>query len=287
MAPILSILVPVYNSAATLRETLVSVTSSYEVEVVLSDDCSPDAATQILLDELEAEGYTVVRAAVNAGPGAALNIAAAASTGRYIMELDADDLVAEGAIDRLIEELEADPELDLVWGDTSTFGDSSYRKVMVPHLDPWYVCWYNGMPCCAMMRRSAWEKAGRWPEDRRGFQDWAMWIAMGMSGARGRRLDMVMLHYRVQATGMFKSTKSRHAEIRKATMEQFEGIYPFRRRAWLRSRAPLSVRLLLPLTPLLPVNSYVRSRLVKAMVTGLWMRDWGSVKGRLAEARGR
>ena len=91
---LVSVVMPVYNAAATLRKSIDSVLaqSHATVELLAVDDGSRDASLQIL-DEYAARDPRVraLRMPANGGVAAARNLALDAAQGRYVAFLDSDD----------------------------------------------------------------------------------------------------------------------------------------------------------------------------------------------------
>ncbi|SRR6266542_998263 len=90
--PRVSVIVPAFNAARYLPETLASVErQTYrDWELLVADDASTDATADVA--ENFSDRVKVLRTSVNAGPGAARNRAIEASTAELLAFLDADDL---------------------------------------------------------------------------------------------------------------------------------------------------------------------------------------------------
>ena len=90
-----SIIMPYYNAAAYIRETVESVIAQTykDWELIIVDDCSPSPETADVLDRVKSmdERIKVLRAEKNGGAGLARNIGIKAAQGRYIAFCDSDD----------------------------------------------------------------------------------------------------------------------------------------------------------------------------------------------------
>lgn len=91
--PVLTVLIPVYNEEATIRQIVSRVLDSPVVkDVVVIDDASTDATAQILAAEYPS-GHPQVRVVHlerNAGKGAAIRAAIPYATAEYVVIQDAD-----------------------------------------------------------------------------------------------------------------------------------------------------------------------------------------------------
>jgi glycosyltransferase involved in cell wall biosynthesis len=85
------------------------------LEVVIADDGSTDDTETTARS---AEGVVYVRQP-NAGPALARNTGFAASHGRYVCFLDSDDSWTAGTPQRLVDQLDAHPDIAAVFADTS------------------------------------------------------------------------------------------------------------------------------------------------------------------------
>ncbi len=91
--PLVSVIIPAFNAAADIRQTLGSVVAqTYRaIEVIVVDDGSSDATTAIVDEFVTTDSrFQLVRQS-NAGVGAARNAAIRKARGKYIAPLDADD----------------------------------------------------------------------------------------------------------------------------------------------------------------------------------------------------
>jgi glycosyltransferase involved in cell wall biosynthesis len=85
-----SIIIPVYNEAATIRQILERVrTSPIEKEIVIVDDGSTDGTRDLLRQETDADTRVVLHAK-NLGKGAAIRTGLKHATGDYVLIQDAD-----------------------------------------------------------------------------------------------------------------------------------------------------------------------------------------------------
>jgi hypothetical protein len=114
--PLVSVVVPTYNGASFVRETLESVLAQpwSPLEVIVCDDGSTDGTLAIL--ESFGERIRVVRQA-NRGVAAARNRAAEEARGELIAFLDHDDVWEPAMLSTLVPLLLSDRELGLVYAD--------------------------------------------------------------------------------------------------------------------------------------------------------------------------
>ncbi len=115
MKPLLSVIIPVYNTSAFLEKCVNSVLKQdVEMEIILIDDGSPDDAPA-LCDRLALSnpGITVIHQD-NAGLSAARNKALDICKGKYITFVDSDDELLENTYRPNLEILERDEHITAV-----------------------------------------------------------------------------------------------------------------------------------------------------------------------------
>jgi len=118
--PLLSVVIPAYNQAAFLRETLESVLqqAGEEVEVIVVNDGSTDATLDVIAGFA---GRVRCVTQPNAGLAAARNRGHREARGEFVAWLDSDDLCEPGRLALQMEVLRRHPEVGLVSGGFSAF----------------------------------------------------------------------------------------------------------------------------------------------------------------------
>lgn len=199
-APMVSVVIAVYNMEDYLEETLTSVFASdcTDMEVVIVDDGSTDGSLGLarrLADEHP--GRMQVIAQPNAGVCAARNRAVAAARGKYIFPVDADDRIGPTFVRHAVECLERDPELKVVWCHAEFFGarTGAWR---LPDFSLRLLARKNMIPASAVYRRSDWERVGGYCKEIIAREDWEFWISVLKDGGRVERLPEVGLYYRIR-----------------------------------------------------------------------------------------
>ena len=103
--PDVSVLIAAWNAAASVERAIASVLDQgvTDLECIVVDDGSTDATAEIVAGIAERDPRVLlVRSPANEGVSAARNRALDAAHGRWLVFLDADDLLTRGAIDVLV-----------------------------------------------------------------------------------------------------------------------------------------------------------------------------------------
>jgi glycosyltransferase involved in cell wall biosynthesis len=131
-APKISVIVPIYNQAPFIRETVDSVLGQDypNVELVLSDDGSTDGTTAILREYAsgDPERVKLVASEENTGIAGAFNRALDAHSGEYIAWLGGDDVMLPGKLDRQVAVLTSRPDAIGCCHDADVFDSDSGRS---------------------------------------------------------------------------------------------------------------------------------------------------------------
>jgi glycosyltransferase involved in cell wall biosynthesis len=145
----LSVLVPVYNEAATVEsalERILGVDYPCDVEVVLVDDGSIDG-TDAVLSSISDPRLAQHRHVRNRGKGAAIRTAAEVATGDYMIICDADLEYSPEEIPSLLDPILAG-QAEVVYG-TRTFGSHTAYSF-------WYVMGNKAVTMFANVLYNSW-----------------------------------------------------------------------------------------------------------------------------------
>jgi glycosyltransferase involved in cell wall biosynthesis len=102
--PLVSVIIPAFNSAATLGDTLASAAaqSHRALEIIVIDDGSTDATARIAADFCARHPRARLISQTNQGVAAARNRGIAEAKGEFVAPLDADDLWHKDKIARQV-----------------------------------------------------------------------------------------------------------------------------------------------------------------------------------------
>ncbi len=222
-APLVSVLIPCYNAAPWLAETLESALAQSwpHKEIIVVNDGSIDDSLAIAR-QFAARGVTVIDQP-NAGQSAAFNRALAAARGDYLEFLDADDLIAPNKLETQVGALAAGPAGRVAscrWARIQTTIADAYftpSDLWEPFLPPveWLV---RAWSVHQMMHGAAWlvphalvRDVGGWQESLSLINDFEFFSRVLL-----RSLGVVFCadtctYYRSGISGSLSGTKSRRA----------------------------------------------------------------------------
>ncbi|MDY6936873.1 MAG: glycosyltransferase [Cyanobacteriota bacterium] len=183
--PTISVIIPVYNGAGTIQETIESVLSQTftDFELIIVDDGSTDNTVDVVKSigdyRLKVFSYA------NAGQGESRNRGIDRATGEYLAFVDADDLWTEDKLEKQLAALKENPDAGVAYSwvnyidESSKFirkggrievnGDAYGHLLLTDFLE-------NGSN--PLVRREAFAEVGGFDKDLPPAEDWDMWLRL-------------------------------------------------------------------------------------------------------------
>lgn len=244
--PLLSVIVPSYNSEAYLQDLLGSIyggITSLGVmtgqtlqpdEVIIIDDCSTDN-TKGIVEKFQRtfDNLVYLRLENNSGTAVACNEGIKIAKGKFITRIDSDDM-RESKSFEIMMKAQLENLHSYIYDDITIFLNGARReKVWKMHeYDFEKLLTYNTNHAGIMAPKEAFIECGGYPENfRNGRDDWAINVSFGIHGYCGVHVDYAGYLYRRE--GQNRTVKNSSSENQKRYFElmkeTFESIYQGRR----------------------------------------------------------
>lgn len=224
-----SVVITNYNLGEYLPTAIESVIRSEhpDVEIVVVDDASTNQLDAVILERLEREQsdlsprIRVIRNSVNRGLAASRNRGIRAATGKYVVPLDADDVIAPGFFGLASRALERQPNYDVVVPALAYF-ESDRDLEQGKFCD--YAMFLGDVPslglaanrlssATSMIRRSVFEKT-RYNELLSSYEDWDLYLRLALLGRRFLVTNAIHFFYRRRPGSMICGvTRERHLQL--------------------------------------------------------------------------
>jgi glycosyltransferase involved in cell wall biosynthesis len=221
-SPLVSVVIPYYNKADTLAETLDSLaqqTFRY-FEVIIINDGSKQLLDEKQLLTMYASLHLQIINQENQGVAAARNNGIQVASGKYIVCLDPDDLLESTFIEKAVVLLESAPDTALVTTYVEAFGVRNEIEVKTDY-NPLSLMEDNMVITAALFRKDAWAQVGGYKSDL-GYEDWEFWINLAEHGYWGKSIHETLFRYRTAAESRFVEDKGKHWNI----LQQIKMLHP-------------------------------------------------------------
>ena len=221
----ISIVIPVFNQVEFLADAIESALlqrpqrNRTEIEVICVDDGSTDGSGNV------ADGYKEIKVIhqVNKGLSSARNTGLMnVEDNDYVLFLDADDILLEGAINKIWDKI-LETKADIIAPSFKEFG-LSQREVILgnPTLEDFKTA--NRIGYCAAIRRSALLAVGGYsPRMVEGYEDLHLWINLLSKGFTLSTISDILWLYRVRENSMYNKIT---LEIHKKLIGQINRDFP-------------------------------------------------------------
>lgn len=210
-----TVVIPLYNYAHTVVETLESVRAQTEefLDIVVVEDCSTDNSLEVAADWIDANKdrfrqVRLVQHISNEGLPGGRNTGFSIAETDFVFVLDADNIIYPRCVSRCIDVLEncdagaAYTQL-VQFGDIKEpgFADVWNRKQFLK---------YNYIDAMAMIRKFIWEQVGGYTRMAvTGWEDYEFWCKFVEHGIRALYIPELLCRYRVHGSSMLRSVTNR------------------------------------------------------------------------------
>lgn len=214
MQSLVSVIVPVYNAEAYLPETLRSIMASTyaALEVIIMDDGSRDNSLTIAKEFAKTHSVCHVYTQPNQGVSVARNNAIRLAHGKYILPVDADDLISDTYIEHAVQAIETMDDIRVVGCHARMFGTVN-REWKLPPFSHALLARKNMIPVTSLFRREDWVQVGGFCEEEIYREDWDFWLSIFELGGKYHLLDEVGLFYRILPNSRRKVAKEQKRAI--------------------------------------------------------------------------
>jgi glycosyltransferase involved in cell wall biosynthesis len=187
--PQFSVIIPAFNSAATIAATLESVLAQTfsDYEIIVVDDGSTDQTTTVLARYVSS--ITLITQQ-NHGLSGARNAGARVASGEWLALLDADDSWTPSKLRRTATAISANPDAVMFFSDANCFDLNGVtfkgpfmpsNPVASPTMDDMMAGRFQILPSSAVISRDAYTAVGGFSEKFRGasgFEDVFFWLGL-------------------------------------------------------------------------------------------------------------
>ncbi len=226
--PIVSIIVPCYNQAKYLPETLDCILAQtfQDWECILVNDGSTDDTEKVALEYCDKENRFHYFYKENSGVSDTRNYGVSKSQGKYILPLDSDDIVGEGYLEDAVKVFESNKEVDVVYSE-GVFFDGLVGKIELKPYAYQTLLLENTFFCPVFFKRENFDRVGGYNVNmKKGWEDWELMISLLDENSVVVKIPKVYYHYRILANSRERSiTLEQKAELFMQIYENHKDIY--------------------------------------------------------------
>ena len=204
--PLVSILIPVYNTAAYLTQAIQSILEQdyTAMEIILINDGSTDGSEDII-HSFHDPRIRYIRNEQNMGLVYTLNKGIELSEGKYIARMDGDDVSLPGRITEQVAYLEAHPNVGLLATTVSLINEQDapigFWEAERQHITPEQIRAYLPKDNClahpTVMCSAALLKKYRYRKEQSQAEDYDLWLRMAADGIVIHKLPQAFVQHRI------------------------------------------------------------------------------------------
>lgn len=222
--PVTSVIVPCYNQGDFLAETLESIfAQTYSNwECVIVDDGSTDNSKEVALVFCDKDERFHYHYQANQGLSAARNNGIKICHGKYILPLDADDLIHRDYLAEAVEVLEQREDVKVVYCRAEYFGEKT-GEWKLPKFNMMEILYQNCIFCTSMYRRADFDQTSGYNTNMKyGLEDWDFWLSLLESGGDVYQIPYIRFFYRIKKKSMLADLNRSNERNRKMALTVME-----------------------------------------------------------------
>lgn len=199
---LVSIVLPVYNGASFLRQSIDScLKQTYgNIELIVVDDASTDDSVAIVSSYNDVR-VKLVRHSSNRKLPAALNTGFAQTAGAYLTWTSHDNYYVSTAVAEMVNFLQGNPAVDIVFTDQYCIGEDGQLESL-RHTGPVeHLTHYNSVGACFLYRRKVYEELGDYNERAFLAEDYDYWLR-ALAHFTFAHLERPLYYYRSHAQSL-------------------------------------------------------------------------------------
>ena len=208
--PLVSVIVPCYNSGKTLSRTIDSVIRQTwkNIEILIINDGSTDRSTIELLGYLSTKPKIIVHSQSNKGLASARNSGIRISKGEFILPLDSDDWLDDDAIKLMLDAYNQNNRNSIIFSNIKLEGEKI--GVKETYCNPFEQMFSNQLPYCMLFPKGVFDEISGYDESLLfGLEDWDLNLRLLISGYKFTKNNNVQFHYTTAPSGMFRYVTSK------------------------------------------------------------------------------
>lgn len=212
-----SIILASYNRAHMVEEAIMScLNQTYKnIELIVIDDSSSDNSPQVIQKLCQKDKrIKLIENKTNKKLPASLNIAFNSASGDYLTWTSDDNLYDKDAIKKMVELLEKDTNIGLVYTDYTTINSSGQKIARIYQEPPEYLPIRYCIGPCFLYRSEVAKEVGKYNEDLALIEDYEFFLRMGLK-TQISHIPKSYYLYRIHPGSL---TATRKKEIRKAKL---------------------------------------------------------------------
>lgn len=223
--PLVSIIIPCFNSGPLLLEALASsIDSIYkEFELLVIDDGSTEEETLELLKEIQKKSDLKIIHKPNGGPASARNLGIENSKGDFLFFLDSDNRMHKDYLSKSLEVFQSNSLVGVVYSKPNFFGEIGFEisRFQARDFSLDSILSGNYIDMCSLVRREVILEVGGFDEhlDLIGWEDWDLWIRVAQTKWKFHFLEEELFDYRVRPDSLMGSSH----QFKKEKMLQYLG----------------------------------------------------------------